>query len=677
MLQLTIEDKPAVLQSNTTIKLVRENPAFAPERGDYTFELTLPLAGCVENLDIFGALHRPETTLRHIIDRSFSATLQAEGLWLEGSVRVRGVTERSLKVQFRAGAAALVSAYTDAKGLPRYIDELNLGKAYEDIWAMHHLPEDKEQTEDATIEMFYRLPSHIVRHMLTGAADDLSSTPPPEGWAKEVSHPIYSTADGAWANERTATAFFNKGSIGVGGFYNFPVTEQTSTGLPIYHTHTDKRWAKHWRDDNQCLAPQPYLCEIVERIFDALMGKGALRAQDNALRRICPQLFIANARSGIEWARALPHWTVEEFIAELRAAFGVEVMVRGRRVSIIHRQNLMRHTLTEQTKLQEILHESTAEMDDDANKADPSDANRGYDTQGIDPMFALSDEVWERAVVRRFASLSALMGFVSTLRHEATMAGWLLVEEEGGRTFTVLEGAEGAVRLVEVDHLGTHRQGGRAKTDIRLRIVPAMMVRKPIAAHIYKEEGVNKYERWGNTSGTELPTMITADTRATASTHFAIWDALESKHPAGAEKKEVMEVAYNLPNFYTRVGLGTVVVQIPLPVGFALAPRANDEKYEDLIKEYTKRQENTAQLFSLKRQHTGAAVLTEVNEYSFTVDTRIEHVFRFADNIELNPMKIFHIGTKRYLCKRLEISFTNNGTHPIKTGYFYEMIFHP
>ena len=59
MVELIINKQRAVLPDTASIKLTRTNPMIGTS-GDYTLDVTLDLAHCLENRAIFGLLHRPE-----------------------------------------------------------------------------------------------------------------------------------------------------------------------------------------------------------------------------------------------------------------------------------------------------------------------------------------------------------------------------------------------------------------------------------------------------------------------------------------------------------------------------------------------------------------------------------------------------------------------------------------
>ena len=64
-MQLIIDGKDAVLKKGSSFDYVSENRSFS-DADDYTLSITLPLADCPENLDIFGHVDRMD------IDKTFS-----------------------------------------------------------------------------------------------------------------------------------------------------------------------------------------------------------------------------------------------------------------------------------------------------------------------------------------------------------------------------------------------------------------------------------------------------------------------------------------------------------------------------------------------------------------------------------------------------------------------------
>ena len=53
------------------------------------------------------------------------------------------------------------------------------------------------------------------------------------------------------------------------------------------------------------------------------------------------------------------------------------------------------------------------------------------------------------------------------------------------------------------------------------------------------------------------------------------------------------------------------------------------------------------------------------------IDTSIKYCFKFISDKLPNPNDTFIIKNKKYLCDKLEITFTDNGLDKLMTGYFF------
>ena len=127
MVELIINKQRAVLPDTASIKLTRTNPMIGTS-GDYTLDVTLDLAHCLENRAIFGLLHRPEADLRKLDGKRFPALLTAGHTQMAGAVRVTNTTNESVKVQFLAGKTMLGRG---ADLNETYINRLKLGNCWD------------------------------------------------------------------------------------------------------------------------------------------------------------------------------------------------------------------------------------------------------------------------------------------------------------------------------------------------------------------------------------------------------------------------------------------------------------------------------------------------------------------------------------------------------------------
>lgn len=119
-MELIIDGKKALLKQGSSFDYVSENRSFS-DADDYSLSITLPLAGCPENLDIFGHLDRMDIESRQII---LEASINDLAFSKNGVVTVVGTSETEIKCQFLEGRSIqnFVNTLDDI-----YINELPLG----------------------------------------------------------------------------------------------------------------------------------------------------------------------------------------------------------------------------------------------------------------------------------------------------------------------------------------------------------------------------------------------------------------------------------------------------------------------------------------------------------------------------------------------------------------------
>ena len=189
-MQLLIDNKPVIVKKGTSIRLTRENPSIS-QNGDYTLDVTLPLAGCLENINVFGIPHYRHQPLVGLADKTFQFSLEASRLRLTGTAVVTQVSEEEIKLQLLAGNTEL--NFDNREGGEKYIDELDLGTAYGDIWEDDSLP--VEQTPKNTLRMLHSnlINREMAEKLMHGQNADTDC----------VLFPIYSTTDQELSNAQT------------------------------------------------------------------------------------------------------------------------------------------------------------------------------------------------------------------------------------------------------------------------------------------------------------------------------------------------------------------------------------------------------------------------------------------------------------------------------------------
>ena len=119
-MELIVEGKKAVLKKGSSFDYVSENRSFS-DADDYTLSITLPLAGCPQNIAIFGHVNRADFTHRSIVKE---ASLIDNAMCKNGVVTVVEADETDVKVQFLEGRSV---QNFDTTLDDIYINELDLG----------------------------------------------------------------------------------------------------------------------------------------------------------------------------------------------------------------------------------------------------------------------------------------------------------------------------------------------------------------------------------------------------------------------------------------------------------------------------------------------------------------------------------------------------------------------
>lgn len=659
MITLNIDGVPVVTKSGQTIKLVRENPIFT-EAGDYTFDITLPLAGCPQNQRAIGLRHRPEVRLDDLCGKRMPFVLQTTVLRIDGTAIVTSVNQEEVKVQLLAGASDLNVSATTPQGTDVYIDEMDLGRAYEE--------EAKNAYEEGDRYMEgkpYTLPPRVkLRQWVQESANDgqIYGT---AGVTDCVLFPVWSSADAGFANARGLREYFISGTK-TKEEYRYPIKSPSGT-----------------YDEGLVFAAQPYLVFIIERVLGAL-GYSVRR---NDIRDTwMKDIFVANTRSEYKFANIMPHWTVREFLDEVRRFFGVSIVVPKSGVAEIIRRANYYNAASSVISLTEVSDEHSADIDDDEDGGkDISTANVDYERPDTDDMLRLPDEVWENAIVQVFSYETILRQWAAQNIPEdkRETSAWLLVDEDQGHTFAYLRSKQnGEYHLVQVDCCpplirgGGQYSGKGRDIGITLRIIPAKMEWVPITyiKSTLKEGPRPYYENSIEKDCMSVPTLVSSDTlckiNETYSVDAAINSESSSQENTTDERPDILRVALNTGKKWNYVAAdentrGPREAKLPVPLGIAYC-KQDDGYYIPIIGA-----DNYDQ-FNLTKT-TSPSIRADAIETGYHVDTRCLHTFAFTDTCPIDVAAVFLIRNRRYVCQKIEYEIDEDGVRPMKRGYFYEL----
>lgn len=657
MTNLSIDGKAVIIKSGSTIKLIRENTLFT-EGGDYTFDVTLPLDGCPQNLRVFGLRHRPEVRLDDLCGLRLPFVLTTDAIQVEGTAVVTSITQDEAKVQLLAAASALNEQTTMPDGTDRYIDEMDLGCAY-----AAEYPDAYKDGDRFIGDKPYTLSP---RDKLRQWVQDVATPDQIYGGADKtdcVLFPIYSTADSGMANERGLRRFFDTTGAQTREVYKYP---HTSFGGIM--------------GDEAVFAAQPYLIAIIERVLYCL---GYTVRRNDVRGTWMENIFIANSRSEYKFANVLPHWTAKEFFDEVRRFLGIAIVVTEPGVADIIRRHYYYRSSADVVCLNEVIDEHSADIDDDEEGGkDVSTANVDYDNQQTDDMMRLPDEVWENAIVKTFSTETILVRWAAANipEEKRRTSAWLLVDQGAGHTFAYLRSAaDNAYYMAQVDCCPPLIRGGNQYAakgrdiGVTLRIVPAKM-EMINATYIKSTFNGRTYDNEIQEGCMPVPTLVTADMRCTVnevySVDAAINEASSSDDNTTDERPDVITVALNTGTLwhYAKANenpRGPSDADIPVPLGIAYV-KNDDGFYIPIIGA------GNRDHFNLTNRQS-PSLRADALDAGLHIDTRCLHTFAFTDDLPQDVFSVFLIRNRRYICQKMECDIDEDGVRPLKRGYFYEL----
>lgn len=676
MLTLYLNSKPAVLKAQTEIKLTRENPLFT-DSGDYTFEVSLPLDGCAENLAIFGALHRAEVGKGAWLGKRLRALLVSLPLRVEGTAVVTSVTDVEVKVQLLGGRSALNVSLLDEQGRDRYIDELpSLGQALQGAY-VRAMGEQSVQTYESTRDA-------MMRGKLMWQADESDPTSLYIGDDDATALPIYSTTDKKLVNELCET--MARTGSGGGAFGD------KSLGLLAPIKRAGSTIDSTVFDDGYLFAPQPYLVPLIERVFRALGFE--VRAEDNALRGTWfERLIVANVRPTLDYRQMLPHWTAREFVTEVQRFFGVLIEVDGKRLKITRRASLYAADRSE-VVLSAVSDAYTTTLEQEGSRKDVARTRVGYKLSGVPSALALPDELLSKAERVGFDGLANL-GAVDDL-NSSYGTGRIYDNELTGFSHTYLleHGTDNRWALDVVDVLGAHRpkkdpvaDGAPTPKDdkereVELRIVPAFAVEGTKRACLVSLVDLSMEPQFFPQPYGYMATSDTAT--ASESSHFSVYRALYPKtEQKKAAKREVLEVAYYSGRRRKMVderGGGRDSGQQASATSYALpmacgCPYYISQEHSKQLLDVSYRLLLNFKGLTAKEEDAGYSegMVRDVLTAYTPADTRVLMAATFLHAGALSPTSRYVIRGREYLCQRLEYTLTDEGVSPLVKGYFHEI----
>lgn len=667
---LIINDTQVEMPKDFSIKITRENPYFSSS-GDYTFDLELPLLGSRQNQLALGTIHRPEQGIARLAGEKYEMRLFTPGLLLTGYALITAIDNEKAKLQLVAGRSAFDKAI---EGREEYIDRMDLGRAWDIFpdrspWDIFGGAEAQDRISK-DLDAFRLMPTYIrslyaVNAYAQEAADMAQGEYPRTDC---VCLPIYTTADGTVCNELSlddgdGTRWLPRADVTAGMVYNTPC------------------------------APQPYLLDVIRRIIRAAGYTADLtrftRADASEQEKFVRRLIVANVRCTPSIAQMMPHWTLREFVEAVQDALGVVFVLHGEKVvSMVPRAGWFGQDggVTIQP---EDEHDVDVDNSDEAKQDTSSAGNVGYDFPEEDAQLALPDEVWKYATVRKYDNITQLRNAAEALKEEErALSQNLYVNKEDGRCYAYLHDAANPKSYVLslVNHYGPLlREETYADNVKKLLLVPLAMklCRMTYPTRTGSEQ---VYDTPQKLEPYAIPILATTDTCHAGSENYSIDIAVNPDENATDNtsgnstdnengKLSFIPLAYYAPTAkaYRKTDQSSDPDDnIPIAIGLTYLPHETNGHRTPLPNLVLPAGMEPEGPFRLTHGSTVPLQLSALLEGSATIDTRTQFTFTFLGNAT-DPTPPFIIRSKRYACRKLELTLTPQGISPLKKGYFHEI----
>lgn len=671
MIELLLDNKPAVLRDNVSIKLTRENVYFT-KSGSYTYDIELPL-GCAENRAILGNINRKDVESHY---REFRAILRVDNqVLLNGKAILHQVTDTAAKIQLLGGNSEM-NFYT--KGAELYVDELDLGDWFS---LMNWRPEPEKFKGNAFLLL-----------------DQEHNSIYPRGYNHQSAYQQWlarwlSNAEGANANNATDKGVMfpviNESASYREGTSNAEANNMDGGGVIVngYILRKDDATNKYypafrysWPNGPATNVPQvvpsfqPMLVMMIVKVLEAagypLTADSEIALLQNSLFR---HIFIVTANNRIELNKALPHWTVNEFITQVEHLLGIVIDVdESSKESTVGSLNQYWQS-GRQTPIDDIIDEYQVEINKD-DTTDVTNGNVGF--ADIDDGYEHISEDIMAAVPVNKTTWTTIAGM-----QEALSVGAVQREHKGqifevqGHQFIVVDN-NGAYEFREVNQLRMlQRNADKHDVDVELKIVPCPITQWECPYVGTSMDGNGLYTDTVKGSVTvdvfTRPDIehIGTDSVSADDEEIDIDSLIQGEQdlPSEEDRPDVMYIGvipaacthsqYPIEHYWPRpVSLHNWKVTAS---GIDPGNSVNQREFLELNK--TTSEPSDKSLYS------------EALETTSIIDTTVKHCIKFISDEVIRPSGTFIIHGQRFVCEKLEYSITSNGTSRLVTGYFYRI----
>ncbi len=675
MIELLLDNKPAVLRENVAIKLTRENVYFN-KTGSYTYDIELPLQ-TLENRAIFGNINRKDVECHF---KEFHAVLRVDNVTLlTGKAIINQVSDTSVKVQLLGGNSEM-NFY--AKGNEVYIDELDLGD-WQSEFSSVILPTAKGTVMyrayidwlNATQLEFHNAPESQDQAEAQRAYDWWSSRwwsyDPSKGYDayenRGVAFPTIN-ANSSWNSYCTAGLLCNE----------VVMRRHGNAYFPEYRLEWPNQAARGGDFPQVCPSFQPMLCRTLRKI---LAAAGYPMNDNDSLRLlyqsndIFPRIFIACANNRSEIAKALPHWTLNEFLTQIEHFMGIVVEVDELTKSSRILARSQWYDNDNPTIISDVVDEYTVEVDKQET-SDISNGNVGWSDIG-DSMAHISDDIMEVATIdsSTFKTLDDMKQYIINGAKPADKNKIFVVQ--GHQFILYYQNDTKDYVFKEVNQLRPlKRKNDSSNIDVELKIVPAQLVEQKVP---FVETTKVNGKWYDQTVAEDTVNVIIVEDRdnvgddlinGAASDTTDLQALIEGdstiEKSSSVDKMFVALVPSSLNSVVAQKGKSSTVYG-PYPRIYAYPQYLVNNVGAGNVDPTQPAYISLADISGVQ------TIANQCLDDGKVIDTTSKYCIKFISQKVLKATGAFIINHKRFACEKLEYNITAKGVSPLVTGYFYKL----
>lgn len=363
----------------------------------------------------------------------------------------------------------------------------------------------------------------------------------------------------------------------------------------------------------------------------------------------------------VNTGRRLPHWTLEKFITEFKALFGLSVRVNGNRV-IFKKIDYDSEPVT-----YECVDEFTNEYDEEGLQNN-STGNLKYNLfDSTEKTFytEIPEDVMSAFEIREFDSeidmftqFNSMSDYEKTKYIYSTPTGYFYARTES-EYYTV--GPYSLVRIGQFNKLVRDEENDDSQ---EINIVPVNMAKMDLKfRRVYFEEFMYTYTgRILTAEEAEISVIIptTESEEFEVNDSNTVQEAIENGEISDSnsrQESERMEVFF--------LGSGTK--------SFSLLGR--DVTYSSVGTDPTIDPDFKDKIsFAFDKTQEGVTHIGMFHKGNMRIDGKNQKCYKFICDEIPDPTRIYVFHNKKYVCEKIELQVTDKGIDRVKTGYFYEVI---